>query len=363
MNDEHWMQMALAESEKARLISPPNPWVGSVVVKEGKLIGKGFTQPPGKQHAEIMALQDVKNDAKDASLYVTLEPCSHWGRTPPCADAVIAAGIRRVVIALEDPDPKVKGEGIRRLRQAGIEVVLGIGKEQAERILAPYLFHRKFRRPFCLLKSAMSLDGRIAAQDGTSQWITDPLAREDGHRLRAYSQGILVGAGTAQIDRPQLTARHPTLKPLNNPLRIICDASGRVEPIGPLFEPSISPTLIFTSIHCHAERLREWKKTGVEIQQVPCNHGKLDLDAILASLAERGILQLLVEGGPTIQSAFIKAKLAQQWTVYVGNCLLGETGKPLLARFQVDTIKNAPRIQLESCEKLGDSSKLTFSFL
>lgn len=360
--DNYWMRMAIAQSEKARLLSPPNPWVGSVIVKNETCVGKGFTQAPGGHHAEIVALQEAKEKAKDATLYVTLEPCSHWGRTPPCVDALIQAGLKKVVIGIEDPDIQVKGNGIKKLMQAGIEVTIGVENEQIEQSLEPYLFHRKYNRPFCILKTAISIDGRIAAQDGTSQWITDTVAREDVHRLRAHCQGILVGAGSATKDQPQLTVRHPTLKPHVEPLRIVCNASGSLESIGPLFETTSHPTLIFTSFTCPTQRIEEWQKFGVEVHQVPDQESKLDLETILSYLAGKGILQLLVEGGPTIQENFFKQNLVQEWHIYTGNCLLGVTGIPLFPTYQVDTIKNCPRMRLKECIQLGNSSRQIWSF-
>jgi len=216
--DDFFMEMAVALGERGRLLSPPNPWVGSLVVREGEIVGSGYTQPPGCSHAEVMALEQAGSRACGATLYATLEPCSHWGRTPPCVEAIMAAGVARVVVAMVDPDSKVAGAGIAALRQANIPTDVGIGASAAQRSLEPYLYQRTSGMPFCVLKMAASIDGRSAAQDGTSQWITSEEARLDGHKWRAYSQAIAVGSGTASLDHPHLTVRHPTLCPRSPPL-------------------------------------------------------------------------------------------------------------------------------------------------
>ncbi len=355
------MQAAFELAEKARLLSPPNPWVGCTIVQEGQIVGRGFTQPPGSAHAEIVALREAQTKAEGATVYVTLEPCSHWGRTPPCVDALIAAKVKKIVVAIEDPDPLVKGQGIQRLRQAGIEVIVGECSEQAMQLLEPYIFHRTHRCSFCVLKSGVSMDGRIAAQDRSSQWITSEEAREDVQRLRAQSQAILVGAGTANTDKPKLTVRHPSYTPLKPPLRVVCAGKSNLEPDGPLFDMTLGPTLIYATEQSPPQNIETWQATGAEVKLIGSHNGNIDLKALLQDLATRGVLQVLVEGGPTLQASFIQAKLAQKWVVYVGNCLLGNTGLPLLSDFIVKTIKDAPRFILDSCQQFADSVKLIYS--
>ena len=238
------MQQALALANQARWHAPPNPWVGCVIVNNKTVIGKGFTQPPGQAHAEVCALREAQEKAQGATLYVTLEPCSHTGRTPPCTQAIIQAGIKKVVIAQMDPDQRVSGKGIIQLQEAGIEVYQGLCQEQAEISLTPYLYQRRTQLPYTLLKAAVSLDGRLAAVDGTSQWISSPEAREAAHLQRAASQAIVIGAKTALNDQPRLTVRHPTVHPRLAPLRVLLDAKGRVPTEGPLFDQTLAPTLV-----------------------------------------------------------------------------------------------------------------------
>ncbi len=352
--DEKWMRRAIEAAESARLLSPPNPWVGSVIVKDENLVGIGWTSPPGGPHAEIAALRMAGSEARGADVYVTLEPCCHYGRTPPCTNALIEAGVKRVFAAIEDPDVKVKGKGCDALRAAGIEVHVGLCRKEVEEQLAPYLFHRTHRRPYTLLKTATSIDGSIAAQDGTSQWITDSIAREDVHRLRALSQAIMVGAGTAIQDRPLLTVRHPTMRPFKEPLRVICDTAGRV-PV-----PEEGGYLLVTTESCPSAILKQWEAKGNEIAIVHRNGTGVCLRETLELLGKRGVLQLLVEGGSRLHSSFIQGGLAQELVVYVGNCLLGGSGKRLFEGLHVTTMGEAPRFSLRECCKVGESSRMRY---
>ena len=218
MHDSEAMAQAITLASSVRVATSPTPWVGCVIeAADGQVFG-GATEPPGGAHAEVVALRAAGEAARGATAWVTLEPCSHTGRTGPCADALIAAGVRRVVVALEDPDPRVSGRGIERLRAAGIEVDLGVEADAVREQLAPYLKHRSTGRPWVVLKLASSLDGRTAAPDGTSQWITGGAARADAHQLRAESDAIVVGAGTVRADDPSLTVRHV---PGRSPLRVV----------------------------------------------------------------------------------------------------------------------------------------------
>src|SRR5256886_11759118 len=198
------MAAAVARGEQGRLTAAPNPWVGCVLVRDGEIVGRGFHRAAGEPHAEALALAQAGGRARGATAVVTLEPCTHFGRTPPCTPALVEAGVARVVVAVLDPDPRVSGRGVEELRAAGVAVDVGVGAAEAEASLRPYLHHRRTGRPLCLLQAAVSLDGRTAAADGTSQWITGPEARADAHRLRAESQAVIVGAGTALADRPSL---------------------------------------------------------------------------------------------------------------------------------------------------------------
>ena len=246
--DEELMATATDLAEHARSLTPPNPWVGCVLVRDGEIVGTGATGPyPGGPHAEVAALADAGDRARGATAYVTLEPCDHHGNTPPCSEALIAAGSPASPIALEDPDPRVAAAGSTGSAAAGIPVAIGVGADAVAQSLAPYLHQRRTGRAFALLKTAMSLDGRTAAADGSSQWITGVEARADAHRWRAESQAVVVGPGTARADRPRLTVRDDDQPVVRQPLRVLLDAHGRVPAEGPLFDPSLAPTLVITT--------------------------------------------------------------------------------------------------------------------
>ncbi|NGX54639.1 MAG: Riboflavin biosynthesis protein RibD [Chlamydiae bacterium] len=346
---QFFMRLAIALGEKGRTTAPPNPWVGCLIVRDGESVGEGYHKAPGEPHAELVALEQAGILARGATAYITLEPCAHFGRTAPCVSALIQAGIGRVMIPFLDPDPQVSGKGVHALEEAGISVVVGVAVEDAKRSLEPYLYHRKTGRPFCVLKTAMSLDGRTAAADGSSQWITGEEARADVHHLRAESQAILIGSKTAQIDRPKLNVRgldHP-----HQPLRVILDSEGKVSP------PQPEPTVIFTTQKCSSKRIEEWKKAHIEVEMLS---QEINLEEVLDSLGRRGIIQLLVEGGPTVHGAFLKKKLCQRLVVYVGGCLLGPAGKSLFPWPSSSSIEEAYPITLESISRFGNDARLSY---
>lgn len=362
LQDLLMMERAIDLSRHARLIAPPNPWVGCVIVNNEKVVGEGYTQPPGNDHAEVMALKQAEGYAKGATVYVTLEPCSHFGRTPPCVNALIEAGVARVVVGIQDPDPHVQGKGMEKLREAGIEVSEGVHADVITASLAPYLYHRRTGLPYCVLKAAVSVDGRVAAQDGTSKWITSAEARLDSFQIRAESQAILVGAGTACADQPSLTVRDVPQLPLRPPLRVILDGQGRVPPDGPLFDTSLAPTMMITTPRCPAGVKDAWKKFGVEVETVA--EGKngvgVNLRQVLSLLGQRGVLQVMVEGGGKLLGAFLDAKLGQHLSLYVGGCALGSLGRPVFSTESIDTLKEAPRFTLAGMTKLGNSVRLDY---
>ena len=360
--DTAFMKRAIELSMKARLISPPNPWVGCVITNNSHIVGEGYTQKTGSSHAEIMALEKAKNQTEGGVVYVTLEPCAHFGRTPPCTEALIKAKIKKVVIGLKDPDFHVCGKGIEQLKSAGIEVVTDVCSDLIAKSLSPYLFHRKTNRPYCVAKAATSVDGKIAAYDGSSQWISSLEARNESHQLRALSQAIIVGANTAKKDLPKLTVRDVVEYPINPPLRVILDSQGSVLPIGPLFDTKIYPTLIFTTEAAPKETITAWKKCGVEVLFVSKanNLQGVDIDAVLNELGKRGVLQVLVEGGGRLISSFIENNALQSLYIDMGPCLLGSQGIPLV---QIDSIKSlSQKIQLKLIDTkiLGDTVRLHY---
>jgi diaminohydroxyphosphoribosylaminopyrimidine deaminase/5-amino-6-(5-phosphoribosylamino)uracil reductase len=352
------MALALAEGERGRLTAPPNPWVGCVLVRDGEIVGRGFHRQAGEPHAEPLALAEAGERAQGATAFVTLEPCSHRGRTPPCAPELVKAGIRRVVIAIRDPDPRVRGRGVAMLEEAGLQVEVGVLADKAESNLSPYLHHRRTGRPLCLLKAAISLDGRTAAADGTSQWITGPSARADAHRLRAESGAVLVGVGTTLADNPSLTARDVDPPAPRQPLRVLLDGRGRVPATGPLFDTSLAPTLVITTPLADGSAVAAWQAAGAETEVVGHVEGKVDLAATLDVLGRRGILQVMVEGGAALHGALINEGLVDRVVLYVGGCLLGEDGRPLAAGRFPSSIAEAHRWTILGARMVGGDVRL-----
>jgi diaminohydroxyphosphoribosylaminopyrimidine deaminase / 5-amino-6-(5-phosphoribosylamino)uracil reductase len=320
------MRRAMAAADTVRGTTAPNPWVGCVVVSghDPDQVFAGATAPPGGPHAEIVALGRAgPAHARGATLVTTLEPCAHQGRTPPCTDAIIEAGVARVVIALEDPDPQVAGRGVTALRAAGIEVTVGTEAQDVGEQLAPYLKHRTTGQPWVVLKMAASLDARTAAPDGTSRWITGEAARQDVHRLRARSDAILVGAGTVRADDPELTVRLGDGPAPTQPLRVVLGAAPPGAKVLPALELS-GP-----------------------------------LDEVLTDLGRRGVLQLLVEGGASVAHDFHAAGLVDRYVFYLAPLLFGgDDGRPLFAGPGAGTIGDVWRGKLVSVERLGEDLRV-----
>jgi len=360
VNDTAAMARALALGEQGRATSAPNPWVGCVVVRDEAVVGEGYHRRAGEPHAEAHALGQAGGLARGATAYVTLEPCAHHGRTPPCVDGLVRAGVRRVVVAVLDPDPRVSGRGVQDLRAAGIQVDVGIGADAAAGSLAPYLHQRRTGRAYCALKAAISMDGRTAAADGSARWITGPAARADTHRLRAVSQAVIVGAGTALADMPALTVRDVSPLPERQPLRVLLDARGRVPAVGPLFDPDLAATLVITTSAADAGAVEAWLAAGAKVALVPARSGGVDLCAALEELGRRGVLQALVEGGPTVFGAFVRAGLANRLVLYVGARTLSQDGHPLLEGPGARTIADAGRWRLLDVQRLGDDVRLEY---
>jgi diaminohydroxyphosphoribosylaminopyrimidine deaminase/5-amino-6-(5-phosphoribosylamino)uracil reductase len=356
--DEAWMARAVALAEGGRGTASPNPMVGAVLVRDGRVVGEGFHRAAGLAHAEAVALAAAGELAAGATCYVTLEPCAHHGHTPPCADALVAAGVARVVAAMPDPDPRVGGAGLARLRAAGVRVEVGTGADQAATQNAAYLTHRRLGRPRITLKAAASLDGKVAAPDGTSQWITGPAARADAHRLRAEADAVCVGAGTALADDPRLTVRLPGWSG-RQPLRVLVDAAGRVEATGHLFDGE-AETLVATTPAAPAAAVDAWKAAGAEVLMCePTPAGRaVDLHDLTRALGERGVLELLVEGGPRLQASLWAAGLADRLVWYLAPLAIGGEAAPGLLGAGAATLADARRLRLASVDRLGDDLRL-----
>ena len=368
--DEAWMARAVALAEGGRGTASPNPMVGAVLVRDGRVVGEGFHRAAGTAHAEAVALAAAGAAAAGATCYVTLEPCAHHGRTPPCADALLAAGVARVVAAVTDPDPRARGAGLERLRAAGVRVDIGPGAAAAAEQNAAYLTHRRLGRPRVTLKAAASLDGKVAAPDGTSQWITGPAARSDAHRLRAEADAVAVGAGTALADDPRLTVRLPGFTG-RQPLRVLVDAAGRVGAGGHLFDGE-AETLVATTPAAPATAVDAWKAAGAEVLVCqpttvtvggtlgapPLGQG-VDLNDLTRVLGERGVLELLVEGGPRLHASLWGAGLADRLVWYLAPLAIGGEGAPgLLGRAGAATLADARRLRLASVDRLGDDLRV-----
>jgi len=311
------MRRAIAAAASVRARTSPNPWVGAVLRSVQGEEFDGATAPPGGPHAEVVALRAAGERARGATLYVTLEPCAHHGRTPPCTGAVTGAGVRRVVVALEDPDPQVAGRGLAELRAAGVEVELGVGAPEAAEQLAPYLKHRRTGRPWVVLKLAATLDGRIAAPDGSARWLTGPEARADAHGLRACSDAVLVGAGTVRADDPALTARLEPA-PEHQPLRVVLGQA----PAGARVQPAL------------------------ELRGEP--------GEVLDELGAKGVLQVLVEGGATVAHAFHRAGVVDRYVVYLAPALFGgDDAVPMFRGRGAATVAELWRGRLVGVERLG----------
>lgn len=362
-SDDFFMQAAVAQSKLARLLAPPNPWVGCVIVKEEQIVGKGYTQTPGQEHAEIMALREAGMRAKGATVYVTLEPCAHFGKTPPCVAALIESKVSRIVIGLQDPDPQVNGKGIKLLIEAGIDVKVGTCRDEIIALLEPYLYHRKTGHPFCIAKVGISIDGKIAAGDGTSKWITSNEARQDAHLLRAESQAIIIGAGTAMTDLPRLTVRGLASSSFKPPIRVIMDARGNVSATTPLFNVSEGPILVLTTEASSKEKRKLWLDTGADVHvlQPSPSHQGVDLHSALALLGKLGVVQALFEGGGTLIGSLWKSGLMNQLTTYIGPCLLGETGWSFCKGLEIKTINDAPRLKLKLVKQINDCIRLDYT--
>jgi diaminohydroxyphosphoribosylaminopyrimidine deaminase/5-amino-6-(5-phosphoribosylamino)uracil reductase len=338
--DRRFMTMALALAERGLGNVWPNPAVGCVLVKDGRVVGRGWTQPGGRPHAESEAIGRAGEAARGSTAYVTLEPCAHHGRTPPCTDLMLTAGIARAVVAAVDPDPRVDGKGIARLRAAGIAVDVGCMEAEACRLNAGFFSRMRARRPQVALKLATSADGRIATASGDSKWITGPAARAEGHRLRLRHDAILVGSGTALADDPMLTCRLPGLEE-RSPVRVVLDRRLRLEPASRLARSAASqPLWVFTRAPDAAAALR---RLGAELHPLADASSEAQLRAMLAVLAEQGITRLLVEGGAAVATAFLRAGLVDRLYLFDAPLLIGADGRPATLSLGVDRLEAAPR--------------------
>lgn len=355
-NDQHYMTIALELAASARGKTNPNPLVGAVIVKDGVIVGTGLHRKAGEPHAEVHAFRMAGEHAKDATLYVTLEPCSHFGKTPPCANLVKDSGVKRVVVAMEDPNPSVAGRGINLLREAGIEVEVGVLEQEALKLNERFIHNMLTERPFIISKFAMTLDGKIATYNGHSQWITGEEARANVHELRDEVDGILVGVGTVLKDNPSLTTRLKERQG-KNPIRIILDRNLRTPLDAQIVNTTVSRTIIVTA---EGNEEQSTRYEGVEFIYVPVKDEKLDLDITLKKLYEVGITDILVEGGGMINASFLQANLIDKFYVYIAPKVLG--GVNSITPFtgaDAETIDEALNLDFSNIEKIGEDLRIT----
>lgn len=364
--DSRWMAQALRLAERGLNTTSPNPRVGCVIVKGGEVVGEGWHLRAGEPHAEPLALQIAGERARGATAYVTLEPCSHFGRTPPCADALVAAGVTRVVVAMQDPNPLVSGNGIARLRAAGIAVECGLMEAAARELNIGFVSRMTRGLPWVRSKIAASLDGRTALANGVSQWITGPEARQDVQRLRARACAVLTGIGTVLADDPQLNVRDPDCT--RQPLCVVVDSRLRMPPNAKILLPSPGPhpnpspggrgDLIYT-ITQDAEKIVALEATGAQAMVLPAIGQQVDLSAVLRDLAARGINEVLVEAGATLNGALLKAGLVDELVLYFAPQLLGDAARGLAALGELVSLEQRVELVWHDVRHVGRDLRLT----
>jgi diaminohydroxyphosphoribosylaminopyrimidine deaminase/5-amino-6-(5-phosphoribosylamino)uracil reductase len=352
------MSLALALGRRGLGNTWPNPAVGAVIVRQDGgvpvIVGRGWTQPGGRPHAEVEALRRAGAAARGATMYVTLEPCSHHGKSPPCADAIIAAGIVRVVSALEDPNPEVAGQGHARLRDAGIKVEVGLGAEEARRAHAGHIRRIVDGRPHVTLKLALSADGKVGAAGRRSVAITGEAVRARAHRMRAMNDAILIGIGTAFADDPQLTCRLPGMEKLS-PVRVVLDTHARLPRNGALATSARAmPVWVMAAPDASTVATHALCEEAIEVLYAPAQDGRLDLAAMLRLLAERGITRLMVEGGPTVAASFVAADLVDEAVLFHSAKVLGPDGIDALEGLPLDALTR--NMALLGREPVGEDS-------
>ncbi len=358
MQDEDFMQVALNLARNATGRTSPNPLVGAVIVREGRIVGAGWHRKAGTPHAEIHALNMAGDLAQGATLYVTLEPCSHHGRTGPCAEAVVKAGIKRCVIAMGDPNPKVAGKGIAILEQAGIAVRCGVLEAEARQLNEVFLKWICTQKPFVVLKTAMSLDGKIATATGKSQWITGEAARQKGHEFRDIYDSILVGIGTVLADDPSLTTRLPQGRG-KNPLRIVVDSQGRTPLTAKVLTDGQAKTIIAVAAAAPAQRVKALQEAGAEVL-VAGKGDKVDLTLLMEMLGEREISSVYVEGGGTVNFSLLQAGLVDKVHAFIAPKLLG--GRQALTPVEGEgfaELQDAVPLERLTTEPIGEDILLT----
>jgi diaminohydroxyphosphoribosylaminopyrimidine deaminase / 5-amino-6-(5-phosphoribosylamino)uracil reductase len=352
--DEGWMRTALGLARRGLGRVWPNPAVGCLVVADGVVVGRGWTGDGGVPHAETVALDQAGARARGATVYVTLEPCNHVGRTPPCTAALLAAGVARIVVAIEDPDPRVNGQGIEALRAAGIAVEVGCLATEAVSVNRGFLRRLTAGRPMLTLKLATSLDGRIATGAGESKWITGPRARAEVHLMRAQSDAIVVGAGTVRSDDPRLDVRGIGIADAH-PVRVVVSGSLALPRDGNLAASAdTTPLWLFHDSDAEETRRKAWTELGAELIEIPFQlDGQLDLSAMMQRLGDRGVTRVLCEGGGRLAAALLQADVVDDIVCYGAGLVLGDEATPAVGTLEVTALQLAPRFRLLDVARVG----------
>jgi diaminohydroxyphosphoribosylaminopyrimidine deaminase/5-amino-6-(5-phosphoribosylamino)uracil reductase len=355
MNDNDYMQIALALAEKGRGRVSPNPMVGAVVVNAGRIVGKGYHQYVGGPHAEVNAIDDAGDAARDATLYVTLEPCNHFGRTPPCTQKILDAGIRRIVVAMQDPNPEVAGGGNAYLVSRGLDLLCGVEEAAANRLNESFIKFVRTRKPFVILKIASTLDGRIAARTGDARWVTGEDARAYVHKLRHAMDAIMVGIGTVDADDPQLTTRLEDGIGVD-PVRIVLDTSLRMpDTARMLHQASKAPTWVVCGPDAPQAAKERLQSQGVRIIQTPLKEGRIELKALMRQLGEQGVTSLLIEGGARVAGAALRADVVDKVVFfYAPKIYGGDDGVPICSGRGPDLMRESLAVQHIEMDRMGD---------
>jgi diaminohydroxyphosphoribosylaminopyrimidine deaminase/5-amino-6-(5-phosphoribosylamino)uracil reductase len=369
--DAQYMRRALELAALGKYTATPNPCVGCVIVRDNKIIGEGWHQKAGSAHAEINAIENAGGEAavNGATIYLTLEPCHHFGRTPPCVDTLIRAQVARVIVAMVDPNPQVAGKSLEKLRAAGIATQVGLLEAEARDLTRGFLSRMEKNRPFVLLKSAMSLDGRTAMASGESKWVTGDEARLDVQRLRAQSCAIITGIGTVLADNPSLNVRSEQLAnelPENfsrQPLRVILDSQLRIPLDAKILHELGEVIVVCGELNVVLiDKAEQLVNRGVAVVSLPNSAGKIDLPSVLFLLAQREINQVMIEAGSQLSAAFVAQNLVDEWVVYLAPTLLGASAKPLVD-FSIQAMRDQRRLKIQSIQSVGEDWKITAQLL
>ena len=349
-----FMKIALSLAAKGKGLTSPNPMVGAAIVKKEKIVGSGFHSKAGTPHAEIIALENAGEKAKGSTLFINLEPCVHFGKTPPCCEEVIKSGIRKVIVAMKDPNPLVDGSGIKKLKNYGIEVVLGIMEKEARELNEAFIKSIKTKTPFVIMKSAMSLDGRIATRSGKSKWITGKESRRYVQELRAKVDGIMVGIGTVLKDNPRLTLRTGKIK-RTLPAKIVIDSSLKIPIKAKLFSSEPTTKVIIAATNkASRKKIESLRKTGIDIIQTEANKGKGNLKKLTRELYKKGIMTILLEGGSELNASAIREGIVDKVFYFYAPILIGGSdAKGMMGGDGVDTIQDAKKIDIKEVKRIG----------